>query len=658
MIAEKEFKILLIEDNPGDARLIEIFLTEDQDYKFAISKAESLKEAFAYDKLAFDCILLDLSLPDSIGLETLQKGLNYFSETPIIVQTGLDDEQVGMQAVEKGAIDYLVKGDLNTRMLVKTISYAIIRSENENLVKAKALAERTANMKQRFLATMSHEMRTPLNVVKGMTDLLLTSEYLPEQKDYLDSLKISADNLLKVINDILDLSKIESDKIVLEKHRFGLKAFLQDLMQMYKYKTNQKGLQLFSQFDTNLPEFVIGDSVRLNQVLINLLDNAVKYTESGEITLRAMVVKKEDNHMIMEFGVKDSGIGIAEDKLDSIFDSFVQASDSTTRLYGGTGLGLSIARHLVDLFGGSFVVESEVNKGSFFKFTAKLEIDNSTVSPKETLQPSASTKDFNKDNFKILMVEDHELNQLVTGKLLQRWSSNVNYDIANNGQEGFEMVRNGNYDVVLMDISMPIMDGLEATKKIRSELPAPQKDIPIIAMTAHAFKSEIERCYNAGMDDFVSKPVDANKFFEALDNQLSSIIKGENNNNDSFESEDQGTVENEFDVDISYLDELSGGDKELTMELVSALIDDLPQELNKLKASFDLDKYEEYYKVAHKLKTSYAYVGMREDEEVIKVIIKPESGATFPFESKELISLIDRSEVIIEKLKKMVKQFA
>lgn len=659
MINDNNFKILLVEDNPGDARLIEIFLMEEQNYNFDISKAESLKEAFSFDKNLFDCVLLDLSLPDSMGLDTLQKSLDFFDGVPIIVQTGLDDERVGMQAVEKGAIDYLIKGDLNTRMLVKTISYAIIRSENENLMQAKEMAERTATMKQSFLATMSHEMRTPLNVVKGMTNLLLTSEYLPEQKEFLDSLKISADNLLKVINDILDISKIESDKIILEKHRFNLRDFLDDLMKMYRFKTSEKQLGLYSQFDTNLPNFVLGDSVRLNQVIINLMDNAIKYTESGEITLRASVLQTKGDEVQIEFGIKDTGIGIEEDKIESIFESFVQASDNTTRLYGGTGLGLSIARHLVSLFGGEFKVESTVGVGSFFKFTAWLTIDRSDVKPKESVVPQAAAVNFDKRSVKILMVEDHKLNQLVTGKLLQRWYPEVNYEIANNGQEGFEKVRDGDFDIVLMDISMPVLDGLAATRKIRNELSDDKKDIPIIAMTAHAFKAEIERCYEAGMDDFVSKPVDSDKFFEALNNQLNELAKDEEKmfvGAERSATDMEGKLVSTSLVDISYLKQLAGNDDDLTIELVVELIDDLPKELTKLKTSFDLGKYDEYYKVAHKLKTSYAYIGMREDEDFKKVILKPDAGVVFLFESKDLISLINKSEDALVELKAMVKQ--
>jgi len=646
---KNNFNILLVEDNPSDARLVEIYLSDSNGYNFNITKAESLKEAFEHSDINFDAILLDLSLPDSMGLETLQSVIDNFPNSPTIVLTGLDDETVGIQAVESGALDYLIKGDIDTRVLVKTISYAYIRYENESLLKAKEVAERTVELKQRFLANMSHELRTPLNVVIGMTDLLEKTEHTSEQEEYLISLKIASRNLLKVINDILDLSKIESNKIILENRRFSLEEFLQDLMKLYKYQTNQKGLHLYSQFDANLPDYLIGDSVRLNQVIINLMDNAIKYTENGEITLKAIILEKTDTEVLIEFGVKDTGIGIEKEKQDKIFGSFVQANESTTRLYGGTGLGLSIAKHLVGLFGGNMVVESEPGQGSYFKFTSRFKLDDSSYKAVEKVEV-VKTLDLSEHEFNILLVEDHKLNQLVASKLVQQWSKNVKYEIANNGKEGFEKVRDGNFDLVLMDISMPIMDGLQATEKIRKELPNPKNKIPIIAMTAHALKSEVERCYEVGMNDFVSKPIDSGKLFEALNNQVQQIVSKVDVKLDKV-----NTNNTDKSVDISYLEELSGGDEELKIELVKSVLDDMPKELKKLKASFDLDKYDEYYKVAHKLKTTCAYIGLREKPIVIKTIIKPESGATFNFDKHELQDFLNLSENALQELKQFVK---
>jgi len=397
-----------------------------------------------------------------------------------------------------------------------------IEIQNEALVQAKEQAINSAQIKEQFLANMSHEVRTPMNAIVGMTNLLLDTTVDGEQSEYLRHIKTSADNLLVIINDILDFSKIEAGKIEFEAIPFSLYDSFENLRRTFNFKLKEKNLYLNIKKNNDVPDYFIGDQIRLNQVLLNLIGNAIKFTDKGGITVKVEKDSETPENIVLNFKVQDTGIGIPKDKLDYIFLSFNQATSETNRKYGGTGLGLTISKQLIELQNGKIWVESETGKGSSFFFTIpflktnppnlneiqNLKFDNSTQVSKEIIQEA-----------NILIIEDNQLNLLLATTILKKHSFN-NIHTAENGQTAVEMIKKFDYDVILMDLHMPVMDGYEATKFIRSNMSEKKRLIPIIALTAAAIKGEKEKCMEAGMNDYISKPFKSNELVEKICNFL------------------------------------------------------------------------------------------------------------------------------------------
>ena len=386
-------------------------------------------------------------------------------------------------------------------------------------IKARNEAEEARKTQEQFLANMSHEIRTPMNGVIGMTQLLSQTYLNNDQLEYVKTIKESADNLMVIINDILDLTKIVSGKMTLEKVDYTFSDLVVNLINLNKFRAIEKGISLKYHIDKNIPSILCGDPGRLNQVLINLVGNAIKFTEEGEVAINVRLVNENETAVHLEFSVSDTGIGIAEDKVDSVFERFIQACADSTRKYGGTGLGLTITRQLIELQGGSIHVRSKHGEGSVFTFS--LPVQKSTMLSTPTVAPVINEYSGDINGLNILLVEDNFINQKVAMRFLT--IGNAKVDIANHGKEAIELIRENKYDIVLMDLQMPEMDGYEATRIIRNELEPAVNSVPIIAMTASALITDREKCLLAGMNDYIAKPFLAKELYEKISLQLEKI---------------------------------------------------------------------------------------------------------------------------------------
>ncbi len=384
------------------------------------------------------------------------------------------------------------------------------KKNEEALIKARLTAESADKAKMLFLTNMSHEIRTPMNAIVGITDILLEEDIDKKHKDNLHIIKHSADNLLVIINDILDFSKIEAGKIELEQIEFNIREMLDNVLKTFLLKTTQKDISFEILIDEEIPQQLIGDPFRLNQVLINIINNAIKFTHEGKVTCSIKTVSSTNDIITIKFCISDTGIGISKSKIDTIFESFTQESNVITRKYGGTGLGLTISKKLVEMQSGKIWVESKIGVGSTFTIEMPFEISNNT----STFTKNITTlKDLS--DLKVLVVEDNSMNQIVANQLLKKWKANV--DTVSNGIEAIEILCTNTYDVILMDLQMPHMDGYEATKIIRDKnSKVLNHNVPIIALTADAFPEIKRKTLDCGMNDFISKPFKQDELFVKL----------------------------------------------------------------------------------------------------------------------------------------------
>ncbi len=401
----------------------------------------------------------------------------------------------------------------NSHSLLQTLSENLenkVQERTLELQKSQQKAEAATQSKSNFLANMSHEIRTPMNGIIGMSHLALQTSLNNKQKNYLQKIDYSAKSLLGIINDILDFSKIEAGKLQIEKIDFELSETVDSVIDLISFKAHEKDLNLSVDYNKKMGKIFYGDSLRISQVLINLISNAIKFTPSGEVKLYIYKIENSKFKNRMCFEISDTGIGLTPEQQSKLFQSFSQANESTTRKYGGTGLGLTICKQLVELMNGKIWIESEAGKGSTFIFEIELieKQETSLYNDQKIIDIDLDIK--NIPSREILLVEDDRINQEIVLGLLE--ATNLNIDIANNGQEAINKFTNKEYSLILMDIQMPIMDGYEATKFIRAMNP----DIPIIALTANVMKEDIEKIQSIGMNEYLNKPIDVEKLYKTL----------------------------------------------------------------------------------------------------------------------------------------------
>ena len=403
--------------------------------------------------------------------------------------------------------------DLNVLEFIATqIAISIQRkSMLDNLILARKKAEDAALSKQQFMSTMSHEIRTPLNEVIGISNLLLQENPREDQMDYIKTLRFSGNHLLTLVNDVLDYNKMELGMIVFEKTQFNLKDFLDEMKRSYSFRAKEKNLEFDIIRSSDLPIEVIGDAIRLNQILSNLLSNALKFTTNGSIHVFIKELERINNNSTLEFIVRDTGIGIPANKQEMIFESFTQAASDTTRRFGGTGLGLSICKKLIELMGGKISVESVVNQGSSFRFTISYGVSNSLDQIKK--QEISETFD-GLTGKRILVAEDNKINFFVANKFLLSWGVKVTH--AENGQLALDCLEKEEYDLILMDLHMPVLDGIEASRIIRNSTNTKIKNIPIIALTAAIMSESHDKIEDLNINDYVLKPFKPRDLYEKI----------------------------------------------------------------------------------------------------------------------------------------------
>ncbi|OQP65830.1 hypothetical protein A3860_14635 [Niastella vici] len=488
-----------------------------------------------------------------------------------------------------------------------------IKAERE-LRQAKKMTDEAARAKEVFLANMSHEIRTPMNGVLGIAGLLAKTSLDAQQKNYLRLIQESANNLLLLVNDVLDLEKIILGKLQFEHVVFSLADRIDLCLQSFIYKAEEKGIGLVHENLIKEDLVVLGDPYRLSQVLNNLINNAIKFTEAGAVTIETRLVQKNDNEAHVAFTVRDTGIGITESQLGLIFEPFMQAHVAITRTHGGTGLGLSICRELITMMGGVLNVESEAGKGSSFSFELPFAISSSKLN-QSTVAQELNFQSLG--NRYVLVAEDVELNQYLVRHIMESWGFTV--DVVNNGREAVDRIQANNYDLVLMDIQMPEMDGMEATRAIR-QLGDPDKaGIPIVALTANALKGDSDKYLAAGMNDFLPKPFNEQKLFLVISNNLKTSARAQEDK--PMKNSNTPVMGNEEKLyDLTMVQTISGGDLSFVKRMVQLFIDTVPPSMTELQKETGQQNWLQVSKLAHKLKATIDSMGITRIKEVVRTV--------------------------------------
>ena len=525
-----------------------------------------------------------------------------------------------------------------------------LTNKSARLVTAMKKADAATRAKSAFLANMSHEIRTPLNAVLGMAELAYRGEGMDQKNEYLKRVMQAGNSLLFVINDILDFSKIEARKLSLESIDFDVRRTVDAALDMHRFQTSQKGVDLILNVDDTVPEALVGDPSRLKQIIINLVSNAIKFTEEGNVTVgvslpEGTTAENTGDEIDVTFAVSDTGMGIPEEKQQAIFKSFLQADDSVTRKHGGTGLGLAICKLLVEMMQGDLSIASTEGEGSSFYFTAKLNVGNPANIPEE-LSSNADIEALGLKNLRVLLADDNDLNrQLASTLLMEQGHECITVE---NGAQALEAVKQSDFDIVLMDVQMPIMDGISATRAIRDRNSGARNPaIPIVAITAHALKGDRERFIEAGMNDYIAKPIRLSDFYNTIAHAMGGkVMEGSDSVAKIEKSESRDAFDRENALDML------GGRKDLLTRMDEIFLRDVPEDLEGLQAAVSNKNWNEANRLAHSIKGSARTIGAKRAgalAEQMEFFCKQKDGASATNELKTLESEVLSALEYIEK---------
>ena len=578
-----------------------------------VKAKESYEEVFSKGFITdFPLTILDHKLTDVLFNGSTYKSVNGEVIGAVMVARDITEQK----QLETQLIEAKIFAELATSIAEE----AKLTAEN-----ATHYAEEAVKSKQQFLSNMSHEIRTPMNAIIGFTKVVLKTEVTAKQREYLTAIKMSGDALIVLINDILDLAKVDAGKMTFEKTPFKLNLSIKAMLHLFETKIQEKNLMLITNYDAAIPEVLVGDPVRLHQIILNLLSNAIKFTNKGKITVSVRLVSEDEDKVTVKFSVADTGIGIKNIKIEKVFENFQQATSGTSRIFGGTGLGLAIVKQLVEGQKGKIDVESKVNVGSTFSFILDFKKTNvaAVLEPEITDLNTSDVKDI-----KILVVEDMELNQLLMKTLLDDFGFEC--EIAANGKIAIERLKEKEFDIILMDLQMPEMNGFEATEYIRKKM---KSTIPIIALTADVTTVDVAKCKEVGMNDYISKPVDERLLYS----KLISIIKkpvliiehevGKDAKKDKFKY-----------VDMSYLLKLTKSNPKLMAEIITVYLNQTPPLVSTMKKSFADKNWDVLESTIHKMIPSFAIMGI--NPEITNVALKIQEYASKLEISSDLNKLI------------------
>jgi PAS domain S-box-containing protein len=516
---------------------------------------------------------------------------------------------IGVVVVARDITDHMrIENELKDARTFAESAAKIAEEAKDIAESATKIAEDAVKSKQQFLSNMSHEIRTPMNAIIGFTKVLLKSDLNEKQKEYLTAIKLSGDALTVLINDILDLAKVDAGKMVFEQTPFKMAASISAMIHLFETKIQEKNLQLIKKYDDKIPLVLSGDPVRLHQIILNLVSNAVKFTSEGKITISASLLNENEEKADIEFSVSDTGIGIPEDKMEHIFENFQQATSETARLYGGTGLGLAISKQLVESQGGRIIAKSKLGEGSTFSFILPFQKTDAEVELEKVIDVMTTKA----HNLKILVVEDIALNQLLMKTLLDDFG--FEHDIAENGKIAIEKLQSRSYDIILMDLHMPEMNGFEATLFIRNKM---NSQIPIIALTADVTAADLNKCRAVGMNDYISKPLDERILYNKIIDLLNKPLLIQETSNPAGKSK--------F-IDLAYLKKRTKDNPELMKEMIELYLKQTPPLIKQMKQGLHAKDWDAVYASAHKLIPSFSIMGIHQDFEDAAKKIQEYSG--------------------------------